>query len=309
MDYRDRLEKLEEAALTPEQKMRDWHNGLRNENVRACGDIKLKLYYDICVKNGYKSQATILKAEAKARGLAWAVKSSSFKIFVSDLNLYLFKYVRDHSAQDIYKNYYNSGMRVEDWLVFLLYAVVLKQYATIDYLKTEISKSFGISEADIKITMQEAAKNPEIIKKLEEFLAIKESLTLTEEKLYEAPEKHDTLNPKLWNIETNTLKPEVKEKILQIVKDFCDDLTNDEIKFNLKDVKLVGSNCSYNYNDKSDLDIHLVMDTKSLKCPDNLYPLLYSAYRSIWNKNHDIDFYGIPVEIFVETDDTEDLNN
>ena len=50
------------------------------------------------------------------------------------------------------------------------------------------------------------------------------------------------------------------------------------------------------------------MDTKSLKCPDNLYPLLYSAYRSIWNKNHEIDFYGIPVELFVETDDTEQLN-
>ena len=132
---------------------------------------------------------------------------------------------------------------------------------------------------------------------------------LNESLLTEAPEKHDTLNPKLWNIETNTLKPEVKEKIMQIVKDFCDDLENDEIKFNLKDVKLVGSNCSYNYNDKSDLDIHLVMDTKSLKCPDNLYPLLYSAYRSIWNKNHDIDFYGIPVEIFVETDDTEDMNS
>lgn len=68
---------------------------------------------------------------------------------------------------------------------------------------------------------------------------------------------------------------------MQIVDDFCEDLENDEIKFNLKDVKLVGSNCSYNYNDRSDLDIHLVMETNSLHCPDNLYPLLYSAYRSI----------------------------
>lgn len=50
------------------------------------------------------------------------------------------------------------------------------------------------------------------------------------------------------------------------------------------------------------------METNSLHCPDNLYPLLYSAYRSIWNKNHEIDFYGIPVEIFVETDDTEQLD-
>lgn len=308
MDYKDRLEKLEEATLSPEQKMKDWHNGFRNENIKACGDAKLKLYYDICVKNNYTRQINMLKTEAKSRGLAWA-NDVLHRLLVSDLDLDLFKYVRDHSAQDIYRNYYNSGMQAKGWLAFLLYAVVLKQYATIDSLKNEISRFFNISEADMAATMKEAAKDPEILKKLSEFLSIKESLTLTEEKLYEAPEKHDTLNPKLWDIETNTLKPEVKEKIMQIVKDFCDDLENDEIKFNLKDVKLVGSNCSYNYNDKSDLDIHLVMDTKSLKCPDNLYPLLYSAYRSIWNKNHDIDFYGIPVEIFVETDDTEDLNN
>ena len=126
--------------------------------------------------------------------------------------------------------------------------------------------------------------------------------------LNEAPVKHDTLNPKLWDIQTNTLKPEVKEKIMDIVDDFCDGLAKDDIKFKLKDIKLVGSNCSYNYNDKSDLDIHLVMDTQSLRCPDNLYPLLYSSYRSIWNKNHDVDFYGVPVEIFVETDDTVDMN-
>jgi len=124
----------------------------------------------------------------------------------------------------------------------------------------------------------------------------------------EKAEKHNTLNPKLWD-EGNNLKPEVREKILEIVKEFTDGLEDDEIKFKVNDIVLVGSNCSYNYNDKSDLDIHIRMDTKSLKCPDNLYPLLYSAYRSLFNNKLDIDFYGIPVEIYVETDDTEQLND
>lgn len=119
-------------------------------------------------------------------------------------------------------------------------------------------------------------------------------------------EKHDTLNPKLWN-DDNTLRPEVADKIMEIVNDFTSQLEDNEIKFKLDDVKLVGSNCSYNYTDNSDLDVHLVMDTDSLECPDNLYPLLYSAYRSIYNKNHDIKFYGIPVEIFVETSDTKQM--
>lgn len=129
---------------------------------------------------------------------------------------------------------------------------------------------------------------------------------LEEKILVETPEKHDTLNPKLWD--GMKLKPEVEEKINEIVKDFLEGLKDDEIKFNLEDIKLVGSNASYNWNDKSDLDIHLVMDTDSLECPDNLYPLLYSAYRSIYNKNHDIDFYGIPVEIYTETSETEQMS-
>lgn len=121
--------------------------------------------------------------------------------------------------------------------------------------------------------------------------------------------KNKTLNPLLWNTKTMELKPEVEEKINLIVKDFLDGLKDDGIKFNVEDVKLVGSNCSYNYNKDSDLDVHIVMDTDSLECPDDLYPLLYSAYRSIWNKNHDVDFYGIPVELFIETSDTKQLDD
>ena len=139
--------------------------------------------------------------------------------------------------------------------------------------------------------------NPDLIQN------VNESVCTVLEKV----EKHDTLNPKLWD-ENNQLKPEVREAILQIVKDFTDGLEDDSIKFKVKDIVLVGSNCSYNYNEKSDLDIHIRMDTDSLECPDNLYPLLYGAYRALYNNKMDIDFYGIPVEIYIETDDTQQLS-
>lgn len=119
------------------------------------------------------------------------------------------------------------------------------------------------------------------------------------ESLNENIEKHDNLNPKLWN-EDGTLKEEVHDKILEITNSFMEDLKQDGIKFYLKDIRLVGSNCSYNYTKDSDLDVHLIADSSSLNCPDDLYPLLYSSYRSIFNKNLDINFYGIPVEIYVE---------
>ena len=128
-----------------------------------------------------------------------------------------------------------------------------------------------------------------------------DSLVSQGEDIREDIEKHDELNPKLWD-ESGSLKPEVREKILEIAKEFTDGLKEDGIKFDLKDIRLVGSNCSYNYTDKSDLDVHLIMDTDSLECPDDLYPLLYSAYRSLFNGKLDIDFYGIPVELYVETE-------
>lgn len=120
--------------------------------------------------------------------------------------------------------------------------------------------------------------------------------------LEEDIEKHDTLNPKLWNSD-NTLKREVKEKVLDIVNEFEDGLKEDGIKFVVDDIILVGSNCSYNYTKDSDLDIHIIADIDEFECPDNLYPLVYSAYRSLFNKKFDIDFYGIPVEIYVELKD------
>jgi len=115
-------------------------------------------------------------------------------------------------------------------------------------------------------------------------------------------EKHSELNQKLFD--GKKLKPEVIEKINQIVDLFLADLKEDGIKIDVEDIILVGSNVSYNYTKDSDLDIHIVANISNLHCPDNLYPLLYGAYKSLFNKKLDIDFYGIPVEIYVETDRT-----
>ena len=117
--------------------------------------------------------------------------------------------------------------------------------------------------------------------------------------LEETVEKHDTLNPKLWN-EDKTLKPEVEEKIKEIVNNFVEALKEDEIKIDVDDIILVGSNCSYNYNNQSDLDIHIIANEETFDCPEKHLDKLYSAYRSLFNNKYDINFYGIPVEIYVE---------
>lgn len=125
--------------------------------------------------------------------------------------------------------------------------------------------------------------------------------------LNEDIEKHDELNPLLFN--DDELKSEVIEAVDKIAKKFVGDLKADGIKFDLEDVILVGSNVSYNYTKDSDLDIHLIASSENLKCPDKLYPLLYSAYRSIFNNNYDFTINGIPAEIYVEMDKPSGKSN
>ena len=130
---------------------------------------------------------------------------------------------------------------------------------------------------------------------------------LTKE-LSEDIEVHDTLNPKLFGSD-DKLKPIVLHKVKEIANEFVKTLKDGEIEIKIKDIILIGSNVSYNYTKDSDLDIHILADSKSLDCPYDLYSKLYSAYRSLFNKKLSITFYGIPVEIYVETDDTPRVSN
>ena len=148
-------------------------------------------------------------------------------------------------------------------------------------------------------TKKEAEKR---LSQVEYFKHMNESLEKTE--MDEGIEKHDTLNPKLFD-ENNHLNPEVREKLLQIADEFIKGIKDDEVKFILKDVKLVGSNASYNYNPDSDIDLHLVADTKTLGCPDDLYPVIYNLYKSAWNNKFTPTIHGIPVELYVETEADE----
>ena len=60
---------------------------------------------------------------------------------------------------------------------------------------------------------------------------------------------------------TTTLLKEVKETIENIADLFIEELSEQDIKFKLKDIILLGSNVSYNYTKDSDLDVHLIADS------------------------------------------------
>lgn len=58
------------------QKMTAWHNGERKQNVGACSDAKLKMYYNTCKSLGFETEMNALKAEAESRGLLLENKKS-----------------------------------------------------------------------------------------------------------------------------------------------------------------------------------------------------------------------------------------
>ena len=127
----------------------------------------------------------------------------------------------------------------------------------------------------------------------------------TTEDLNEEVEVHTTLNPLIWN-EDETLKPEIEEKVRSVVKTFVDILTENKIRIKVVDIYLVGSNANYNYNESSDIDIHIIAD-EDFDCDQKHLPLLYNAYKTLFNKKYDISFNGINVEVYVEN--VSDVNN
>jgi hypothetical protein len=104
---------------------------------------------------------------------------------------------------------------------------------------------------------------------------------------------HDKLNPTFWNGEK--LKPEVRSHLLKVAKSWADFV--DIKKSNVKDILLLGGNAGYNYTKYSDLDLHIVADTKS--CPDVMSDY-YQAKKQLWTLTHNVKVYGHDVEPYVE---------
>ena len=106
---------------------------------------------------------------------------------------------------------------------------------------------------------------------------------------------NDTLNPNIWD--NLKLKPEIKEKLLQIGKDFYADTETDAP---LKDILFVGSLANYNWSDTSDFDVHVVINFKDVDENVELVEKLVNALKSKWNDDHDIHVKQHNVEVYIQ---------
>ena len=121
-------------------------------------------------------------------------------------------------------------------------------------------------------------------------------------------ETNSTLNADLWS-DDNELLPEVKSKIQEIVDHFIDNLKEDEVDIEVKDVVIVGSNANYNYTDNSDIDVHIVVDLDDGTDKDFLLTKIYDAYRKLFNDKYDIKIKGHEVELYIEPNEIKANSN
>ena len=118
-------------------------------------------------------------------------------------------------------------------------------------------------------------------------------LELDSYNLDDAVKFNERLNPKLWD-STEHLKPEVRDRLLEIAEDFREFLGVKDL--DLKDITVSGSNAAYTYTPNSDIDLHLVVDM-----PDNeVYRELFDAKKFQYNEQHNITIGGYDVELYVQ---------
>lgn len=105
---------------------------------------------------------------------------------------------------------------------------------------------------------------------------------------------HQELSVKFWD-EDKKLKPELREQLLRIANSFIDYLG---INIDVVDITFTGSYANYNYTPFSDVDLHVIIDTKSINKDIDLVEEFLKVKRQYWNDKHDIKIQNIDVELY-----------
>jgi hypothetical protein len=89
------------------------------------------------------------------------------------------------------------------------------------------------------------------------------------------------LNPKVWvkDNKSTKLKPEIREKLLEIAYEFIEFLGIDIV---VSDVHMTGSMANYNWSKYSDFDLHVIADFEQFpKDQLDLYKELFKYFSKI----------------------------
>lgn len=106
-----------------------------------------------------------------------------------------------------------------------------------------------------------------------------------------------SLNPKVWH--DGLMDSRVRLKLMDIASDFFDTLDIRWVK--PEDVVVTGSMANYNWNDFSDIDVHIIVDYSKVYKNKDFVKSLMNSKRFLWQLEHQkLKIFGFPVEIYVE---------
>lgn len=110
------------------------------------------------------------------------------------------------------------------------------------------------------------------------------------------------LNEKFWE-KDGKLNTQVRKNLLQIAKDF---IAFTKVKnLTIDDIILTGSMANYNWNEKSDVDIHINFNLQNFERHKRFIMEYLQSKKAIWNANHDVSMFDHIIEIYPDDKDSE----
>ncbi|MFM7011117.1 MAG: hypothetical protein ACKO0Z_17645 [Betaproteobacteria bacterium] len=107
---------------------------------------------------------------------------------------------------------------------------------------------------------------------------------------------HTELNPAIWD--GDELKPTIRAALLKFADAWA---TYVNVSPSLiENVIMVGGNAHYNYTDKSDIDVHIVVNKAKLDPNQVMLEDYLFTKKMLWQSSHQITVYGYPIEPYVE---------
>lgn len=110
-------------------------------------------------------------------------------------------------------------------------------------------------------------------------------------------QQKDNLNSKIWNNE-NKLHFDVRKSMLYNAYEFIKFLKIKNLK--IKDIILTGSLANYNWNEFSDIDIHILLDFNQISNNLDFVNEFFKTKKSLWNDKYPITIKGFDVELYVQ---------
>lgn len=108
---------------------------------------------------------------------------------------------------------------------------------------------------------------------------------------------NDELSPLIWD-NNDKLKKDVREILLLNAKRFIEFSGLNDIYFN--DVIITGSMANYNYNENSDIDVHIILDFNQISTNKEFVGDYLKLKKQLWGEKLPIQVKGHDVELYYQ---------